>query len=212
MDDDNGDDSGSAYIFKRDGTSWRQQAKLTATDGAADNWFGWSVSISVDYAIVGANHDDDNGDNSGSAYIFKRDGTSWSQQAKLLASDGFAGDGFGDSVSISGDYAIVGAINDDDNGTDSGSAYIFKRGETWNQQVKLTASDGALGDWFGDSVSISSGYAIVGSSGDNDNGSNSGSVYIFSKPLCPISDQTGDCFVNFEDLAVMCNEWLLGPQ
>ena len=77
-------------------------------------YFGHSVSISGDYAVVGAYYDDD-GDvsNSGSAYIFVRDGTSWSQQAEIVASDAAMGDRFGKSVSISGDYAVVGAYIDD---------------------------------------------------------------------------------------------------
>ncbi|MCX5635489.1 MAG: FG-GAP repeat protein [Planctomycetota bacterium] len=137
-DDDNGGDSGSAYIFNRDGTNWVQQQKLTASDGAASDQFGYSVSISGDYAIVGAYGDDDKGSASGSAYIFKRDGTSWVQQQKLLASaDGATNDYFGRSVSISGDYAIAGAYGDDDKGSCSGSAYIFKRdGTSWSEQAK----------------------------------------------------------------------------
>ncbi|NNF20660.1 MAG: hypothetical protein HKN67_01865, partial [Saprospiraceae bacterium] len=87
---------------------------------------GYSVSISGDYACIGAYHDDDGGTNSGSAYIFKRSGTLWSQQTKLTASDAAAGDFFGYSVSISGDYACMGAYNDDDGGTSSGSAYVFQ--------------------------------------------------------------------------------------
>jgi len=171
--------SGSAYIFKRDGTSWVQQPKLTALDGAASDYFGCSVSISGDYAIVGAYGDDVNGTDSGSAYIFFRSGTSWSQQAKLTASDGAASDRFGYSVSISGDYAIVGAYGDQ---TSKGSAYIFLRsGTSWSQQAKLTASDGAANDWFGNSVSISGDYAIVGAFYDDDNGSASGSAYIFKR-------------------------------
>ncbi|MCH7820177.1 MAG: FG-GAP repeat protein, partial [Candidatus Marinimicrobia bacterium] len=91
--------------------------KITASDGAADDFFGISVSISGDYAVVGAYWGgDDKGDASGSAYVFKRTGTSWAQEAKLLPSDGAAGDEFGYSVSISGDYAVVGALGDDDNG------------------------------------------------------------------------------------------------
>jgi hypothetical protein len=178
FDDDKGTDSGSAYIFFRSGTSWSQQAKLTASDGAAGDLFGNSVSISGDYAIVGANQDDVNGMvDSGSAYVFLRSGTSWSQQAKLTASDGAAVDLFGRSVSISGDYAIVGADYDDDNGSASGSAYVFLRsGTSWSQQAKLTASDGAAGDRFGWSVSVSGDYAIVGAYGDN---SSKGSAYIF---------------------------------
>ncbi|KAA3604309.1 MAG: T9SS C-terminal target domain-containing protein [Calditrichaeota bacterium] len=184
------DTPGFAYIFKRSGTSWSQEAKLTASDGAAYDYFGRSVAISGDYAIVGAYGDDDNGDLSGSAYIFNRSVSSWSQQDKLTASDGFSGDLFGYSVSISGDYAIVGAENDDDNGTDSGSAYLFERsGSSWSQQDKLTASDGASSDSFGESVSISGDYAIIGASADDDNGSASGSAYIFSRSVSSWSQQ-----------------------
>ena len=181
-DDDNGGDSGSAYIFERSGSSWNQVAKLTAGDAAAGDWFGESVSISGNYAIVGADLDDDNGVRSGSAYIFERSGSSWNQVAKLTAGDGDANDRFGWSVAISGGYAIVGAFGDDDNGGDSGSAYIFERsGSSWNQVAKLTAGDGDADDWFGLSVSISGGYAIVGAYGDDDNGGDSGSAYIFER-------------------------------
>ncbi|MHC4647274.1 MAG: FG-GAP repeat protein [Planctomycetota bacterium] len=203
------DRAGSAYIFKRSGTSWSEQAKLTASDGAAGDLFGVS-SISGDYAIVGAKWDDDR---AGSAYIFRRYGTSWPQQAKLIASDRAADDSFGSSVSISGDYAIVGAYNDDDNGSNSGSAYIFKRdGLSWSEQTKLLASDSAANDYFGVSVSVSGDYAVVGAYGDDDNGSSSGSAYMFGKVLCPSSDLTGDCFVSFSDFAIMAGEWLQGVE
>jgi predicted amidohydrolase len=192
-DDDNGQiNTGSAYIFVRSGSSWTQQAKLTAgTDASEYDNFGRSVSISSDgsTAIVGAPVDDDNGQtNSGSVYIFVRSGSSWTQQAKLTAgADAAAGDFFGESVSISGDgsTAIVGAVFDDDNGqNDSGSAYIFVRsGSSWTQQQKLTAgTDAGDGDKFGNSVSISSdgSTAIVGAYVDDDNGQiNTGSAYIF---------------------------------
>ena len=171
---------GSAYVFLFDGTSWSQQAKLTADDGVANDHFGGSVAISGDYAIVGSYWDDDNGSNSGSAYVFHFDGTSWSQQAKLVAGDGAEGDRFGGSVAISGDSAIVGAHFDDDNGSDSGSAYIFGRtGVFWVQQAKILPDDGATGALFGCSVAISGDYAIVGGEGDDDNGTYSGSAYLF---------------------------------
>ncbi|MCH7819670.1 MAG: T9SS type A sorting domain-containing protein, partial [Candidatus Marinimicrobia bacterium] len=126
-DDDIGDQSGSAYVFKRTGTSWTQEAKLLPSDGAALDHFGSSVSISGDYAVVGATGDDDNAPDAGSAYLFKRSGTSWTQEAKILASDGATGDYFGlsGSASISGDYAVVGAFDADDNGSGSGSAYVY---------------------------------------------------------------------------------------
>jgi hypothetical protein len=183
LDDDRGISSGSAYIFKRNGTSWIQQAKINASDGAANDHFSQSsVSISGDYAIVGAYLDDDRGSASGSAYIFKRNGTSWIQQAKINASDGATYDYFGISASVSGDYAIVGAYGSDDSGGNSGSAYIFKRnGTSWSQHVKINVSDGAAGDHFGYSASISGDYAIVGAYLDDDRGSNSGSEYIFKR-------------------------------
>ena len=178
-DGDSGLTSGSAYILKRDDMSWNGQAKLVASDGAAGDYFGWSVSISGDYAIVGACRDDDNGDDSGSVYIYKRDGTTWSQQSKITASDSAACDYFGVSVSISGDYAIVGAGCDDDNGANSGSSCPFKRnGTTWSQQAKITASDGAADDNFGSSVSISGDHAIVGALWDDDNGDGSGCLHL----------------------------------
>ncbi|NOX87422.1 MAG: T9SS type A sorting domain-containing protein [Calditrichaeota bacterium] len=156
-------DAGAAYIFIRNGDSWTEQAKLTASDAQADDYFGHSVSISGDYAIISAIGVDDGGDLAGAAYIFKRSGTTWTEQAKITASDAQANDYFGYSVSISGDYAIVGARMEDAGGGNAGAAYIFKRsGTNWTQQVKLTASDADAGDQFGWSVSISGDYAIVG--------------------------------------------------
>ena len=202
--DDNGDGSGSAYIFKRTGTNWAQEAKLLPSDGAAGDLFGLSVSISGDYAVVGAWRDDDNGDGSGSAYVFKRTGPFWAQEAKLLASDGASLDLFGRSVSISGDYAVVGACCDDDNGSSSGSAYVFKRTDTtWTEEAKLLPADGAAEDIFGHSVSISGEYAVVGAFFDDDNGSSSGSAYLFKRngtswaqeaKLLPADGAAGDLF------------------
>ena len=181
-DDDNGSTSGSAYIFQRTGAAWTQQAKLLPDDGAAHDSFGCSVSVSGDYAVVGAVYDDDNGDGSGSAYIFQRSGSAWAQQAKLTADDGAEWDKFAYSVSISGDYAVVGAYCDDDSGDGSGSAYIFqKTGSSWTQQAKLTANDGDSRDYFGISVSIDGDYAVVGAHCDDDNGDFSGSAYIFHR-------------------------------
>jgi len=179
-DDDNGVDSGSIYVFIRNGTSWTQQTKLLASDGASEDMFGWSVSLSGDTALIGAVDDDDNGADSGSAYVFTRNGTTWTQQAKLLASDGSINDFFGGSVSLSADTALIGAFCDDDHGAQSGSAYVFTRhGTIWSQQQKLLALDGAAFDYFGWSVSLSGDTALIGADGDNDNGNSSGSAYVF---------------------------------
>ena len=181
LDDDKGGSSGSAYVFVRaaDGT-WSQQAKLTANDGASGDWFGISVSISGDTAVIGAYNDFELGKGYfGSAYVFVRaaDGT-WSQQAKLTAADGTNDDRFGFSVAVSGDTALIGADGDDH---DSGSAYVFVRAAdgTWTQQAKLTAADRSVGDEFGFSVSVSGDTSLIGAFGDNDKGHESGSSYVF---------------------------------
>ena len=179
-DDDKGSNSGSAYIFRYDGTSWVEEAKLTASDGAAGDWFGCSVSISGDNVVVGAQEDDDLGGSSGSAYIFRYSGTNWVEVAKLTASDGSINDAFGNSVSISGETVVVGAYWDDDAGWNSGSAYVFRyNGSSWFEETKLTSSDAAYEDFFGESVSISGDTVVIGAFGDDDGGNNSGSAYIF---------------------------------
>jgi len=181
--DDFGSDSGSAYMYTFVSGAW-QETKLLASDGAASDFFGTSVSISGDgiTAIVGAFGDDDNGSDSGSAYMYTLVSGAW-QETKLLASDGTNGDYFGNSVSISGDgaTAIVGATYSSGNNSNSGSAYTFKFIDGAWQETKLLASDGASGDNFGTSVSISSDgtTVLVGASGDDDLGSNSGSIYIY---------------------------------
>jgi len=172
---------GSAYIFQHDGSNWVEQTKLKPSDVVRGDNFGWSVTISGDYALVGSRYDDDNGEWSGSVYVFHYEGRNWEEQTKLFASDGAPHDYFGFSLSLSGDYAIVGAAYDDnENGPDAGSAYIFHHdGSNWIEQTKLLASDGATGDSFGKSVSLSGEYALIGADDDGDNGANSGSAYIF---------------------------------
>jgi MYXO-CTERM domain-containing protein len=176
-------DQGSAYVFVRSGSAWTQQAKLTAGDGAANDAFGSSVSVSGDTALLGA-HQDDIGisTNQGSAYVFVRTGTTWTQQAKLTAGDGVTADTFGYSVSVSGDTALVGAYWDNIGAnTDQGSAYVFVRsGTSWSEQAKLTASDGAAFDYFGSSVSVSGDTAVVGAYFDDVGANvNQGSAYVF---------------------------------
>jgi hypothetical protein len=150
------------------------ESKILASDGAEFDYFGASVAIGNGRIVVGAAFDDDNGSNSGSAYIFDLNGT---QLAKIDASDGAANDQFGNSVAIGNGRIVVGSHQDEDNGSTSGSAYIFDLDGT--QLAKITASDGAAGDRFGYSVAIGSGRIVVGAYGDDDNGTSSGSAYIF---------------------------------
>jgi len=210
QDDDSGVDSGSAYVFERVGGVWTQTAKLLAADGDDGDSFGYSVSVSGEAALVGANSDDDLGNSSGSAYMFERGGGEW-MQTKLLAADGAAYDSFGCAVSIAGDRAIVGARSDDDGASNSGSAYIFENvGGAWGQTAKLMASDGAPDDWFGWSVSVSGGTAVVAARLDDDGGQDSGSAYVFDLcPSCP-ADFNGDGTVNTLDVLAFLNAWAAG--
>lgn len=171
-DDDMGTDSGSAYVFRWDGSNWVQHQKLIVPDGVTGDWFGCSVAMSGDYAIVGARYGDSNATDSGSAYVYCRDGTDWPLQAKLTAKDGFSGACFGISVSIDGNKAIVGAFCD----RDGGATYIFRRdGTCWSQELKLMALDSAPGDAFGRSVAIEADKAVIGADGFD----SKGSAYVF---------------------------------
>ncbi len=161
-DDDAGSRSGSAYVFVRSGSTWTQEAKLVADDGAVDDEFGTAVSLSSDRALVGAPFDDDAGDSSGSAYVFVRSGSTWTQEAKLTAEDAAMLDFFGRTVSLFGDRALLGAQSKNVFGASSGAAYVFVRsGSTWTQEARLTVADGAAHDNFGSSVSLSADRALV---------------------------------------------------
>ncbi len=178
-------EQGSAYVFTRSGTTWTPQQKLTATDGAADDFFGNSVTLSGDTVVVGAVRDDmDTKVDQGSAYVFIRSGTTWTQQQKLTAADGVGHDDFGISVALSGDTVVVGASDAKIGAnTNQGSAYVFTRsGSVWTQQQKLTANDGAALDQFGFSVALSGDTVVVGAASDDIGANtNQGSAYVFTR-------------------------------
>lgn len=190
-DDDAGTSSGSAYVFSRNQggpDNWGEVKKLTASDAAASDMFGERVSVSGDVVIVGAAEDDDDGLSSGSAYVFFRNQggpDNWGEIAKLTASDAAAGDRFGGSVAASGDVAVVGAREDDDDGTSSGAVYLFYRNQggpdNWGEVVKQTASDAASGDALGWYVAVSGDIAVAGAIGDDDNGNGAGAAYVFMR-------------------------------
>jgi len=182
--------TGRAYVFVHSGTGWSEQAKLITSDGAPGASFGWSVTVHGDTAVVGASEDDDNGTGSGAAYVFVRNGVSWSEQAKLTASDATTYGFFGRSVAVHGDTAVIGASENDDNGTNSGAAYVFVRsGASWSEQTKLTASDAAAHDSFGNSVAVHGDTVVIGASGNDDNGTDSGAAYIFVRSGASWSEQ-----------------------
>ncbi|MFQ5413150.1 MAG: FG-GAP repeat protein [Phycisphaerae bacterium] len=180
--------SGTAYVYRNVGGNWVAEGKLIANDAATDDFFGWSVRVRGDVAIVGAYGDDGAGPDSGAAYVFRFNGGSWVEEAVLTAADAAVLDWFGYSVSISGDVAIVGALlDDDDDGAllKSGSAHVYYfDGSTWAEQVTPSASDNEAGDRFGRSVAVLDGVAVVGAYLDDDACvdnvfCNSGSVYTF---------------------------------
>ena len=187
FDDDNGSASGSAYIYNLDGTG---EVKVTASDGTSGDRLGVSVAVGNDKIVVGAYADDDDGSNSGSVYVYNIDGTN---EVKLTASDAAANDVFGQSVAVGNDKIVVGAYADDDEGTNSGSVYVYNLDGTG--EVKITASDGAQYDSFGNSVAVGNDKIVVGAYGDDDDGSNSGSVYVYNL------DGTGETKINGSDTA-----------
>jgi len=177
-------DTGAAHVFVKSERGWEHQAKLSADDASEADAFGWSVSISGNTAIIGAALADDGGNDAGSAYVFVRSGSIWTQQAKLAANDGSAEDRFGTSVSINGDTAVVGSrFGSSASGPNTGCAYIFHRsGGIWTQQAKLTADDAADSDEFGISASISGDTVAIGSRyGDSDSAADAGAVYVFER-------------------------------
>ena len=148
---------------------------MLASDGVADDEFGYSVAIDDNHAIVGSRPT-----GTGAAYVFSRNEDEWVEEAILTPGDGASGDGFAISVAISGNLALVGSWRDDDNGFNSGSAYVFeKTASNWIERNKLIASDGSNDDWFGEFVALSGPYALIAARLDDDNGSQSGSVYLF---------------------------------
>ncbi|MCH8260875.1 MAG: hypothetical protein IIC46_11790 [Planctomycetes bacterium] len=182
-----GQASGAAYVFRFDAKSgqWIEQAKLTASDPAAWDNFGWAVSISGDVVLIGAPRDDDVPVDSGSAYVFVKPEGGWvdmTETAKLTASDAASSDKFGISVSISGDVALIGAWKDDDAGSQSGSAYVFRfdpKLSDWIQEQKLVGSDLDEADGFGFAVSLSDNVALIGARSHDDGGFAAGSAYVF---------------------------------
>ncbi len=158
--------AGDAYAFERSGTAWSQHGTPTTSGAAA---LGWSVAISGSTAVIGA---PDKDSRAGDAYVFERAGTEWSQQAKLTASHPAAGEGFGDSVAITGSTALIGAPREG-----AGAAYVFERaGTEWSRQAKLTASHPTVGEEFGHSVAISGSTALIGAPGNG-----AGAAYVFER-------------------------------
>ena len=161
--------AGAAFVYVLTGSTWTQQAILLANDGTSNDEFGYSVAINEDTIVVGSFHDDVAFSNSGSAYVFVRNGTIWTQQQKLTASDGTADDEFGNSVGIFLNDIIVGAHHADlPSNAEAGAGYRFIRsGGIWSQSQRLNpVAPVPLGDHFGSSVAMDDHKAAIGAAGD----------------------------------------------
>ncbi|MCA8944076.1 MAG: FG-GAP repeat protein [Planctomycetes bacterium] len=208
-------DSGGAYVFVRSGADWSQEAYLKPSNTGANDRFGHSVSIAGDTIVVGSPFEssgatgvngielDDSATSSGAVYVFVRSGTVWTQQAYLKASNTGVGDGFGYSVSISGDTIVVGspferssATGIDGDGSDnaalqSGAAYVFVRsGTVWTQQAYVKASNTGDFDSFGYSVAISGDTIVVGAFQES-----SSATGVDGDQLDNVSDRAGAAYV-----------------
>jgi hypothetical protein len=173
-------DQGSAYVFRRTGGAWAQEAQLLAPDGQAGDVLGQSVALEGDVAVVGSSINTKPAGFNGSVYVFRRTGTSWAFEQKLTPNDPQANDWFGNSVAISGDTIIVGArMKNITPNAAQGAAYVFRRaGGVWTQETRLTAGDGAAADEFGAAVALSSNTAVVGATGKN---AQRGAAYVFTR-------------------------------
>lgn len=193
------DNGGAAYVLHHNGSGWDPGATLAAPEPQPDASFGNSAGLDGDFAIVGAHLEDGvDGDlpiDAGAAYVFHFDGSSWDAGTRLAASDAEAGDRFGESVALSGEYAIVGAIDADGVGAqsaDAGAAYVFHFDKSgWDQGTRLGVLDLGEGDGFGVNVALSGEYAIVGASRDDGAGDlleDAGAAYVFHRTVATTWD------------------------
>ncbi|MBC8100068.1 MAG: hypothetical protein H7Y11_11545 [Armatimonadetes bacterium] len=180
----------NAYVYVRTGTTWGRQAVLNVSDDAPNQQFGIAVALSANgnTALIGADQHDVTAIDQGAVYVFTRNGTLWSQEAKLAASDAGADDYFGRSVTLNGDgnIALIGSIGDTVDGkVGQGSAYVFTRNNTiWTQQSKLIANDGKPETFFGRAVALNAdgNTALVGSDWDDIGAKDKqGSAYVFTR-------------------------------
>lgn len=187
LDDDSKVTSGSAYVYRYTGGVWVEEAKLVADDPFAGDAFGLSVDIEDELALIGSSFDDDTGTDSGSAYVFERDGTTWTQAAKLTASNGATGDRFGAAVAlgedpVDGTFAVVGAYRSDASAVDTGQAYVYRRNELdeWDEEAILAPAGLLGGDEFGVAVDGDLTNLVIGAWRDDETATDAGAAYVYS--------------------------------
>lgn len=182
--DEKGKDSGAVIIFERKVNEWKQTQILTAPDTKSGDAFGQSISLTENHLVVGAPRNDAMGEDSGAAYIYKRDGGKWHYQTKITANDGAAGDLFGISLDIDDSTIIVGADLHDKKAENAGAVYVYAlENKQWKQEAKLMAHDAGDTDIFGVRVSLSGNTALISARRDDIEGMgvDAGSAYIFER-------------------------------
>lgn len=181
-DDDNGQSAGAAYVYRYNGSTWVEEAKLIASDGTPFDRFGTSVRLSGDYAFVGAQGAFNGVADTGAVYVFEYDGTNWVEFAKLVTPNIIGNDaGFGESISVSGDVLAIGAQWDRALGTSAGAAFAFRfNGTSWVEEAKLFGSDTSSSDEFGGAVSVDGDTILVGARNATPDGfGHDGAAYVF---------------------------------
>lgn len=164
-DSDLGPESGAAYVFERNGSTWTQKHKFLRPNGTSFEHFGFSCAIHGNRFIVGAPAANEFGTASGAAVAYQQTGTMWQLLQLLTAADGRPGQFFGSSVAMTQDTIVIGAPSDNDLGPSSGAAYIFNNGQVINTSAKLHGDDTKLGDHYGYSVAVNGSRVIVGAPG-----------------------------------------------
>ena len=179
-DDEAGANAGAAYVIRRVGLDWVEEAKLFSANPDSNYHFGHAVAALGDFLFVGEPDDDDLLDKAGSVHVFERIAGVWTHQDELTASDFDDGDRFGWSIAADDFWLVIGAKHDDEGGNDAGAAYVFTQvGNTWTESQKLVAGDASDIAQFGDAVAIEGSLLLVGAWQDGENGTFSGAAYLF---------------------------------
>lgn len=217
---DNGVTTGAVHVFVRNGETWTHQKKLVPLAAAADDQFGYALGLDGDVAIIGAPADDEAAPDAGAAYFYNRSGTTWAEPMKLIASSPGEAGFFGVSVAIAKSTALVGAW-DDGSAKNAGAVFVYANdGMSWTNQSTLVPTDPSNEDLFGFSVALSGDRALIGASGGDDRGTDSGAAYLFvrngttwaqDQKLLPTDGAAGDVFgysvAIWDDLATIGAYW-----
>jgi hypothetical protein len=176
---------GKAYVYRYSGGFWREEQILVGSDTQPGDEFGNGVAVDGDTIVVGAPLADQAGTDDGAAYVFRYDGTTWNEEAKLVRTAVADSTSFGYSCELEGDLCVVGSPRDDENGFESGAAFTFRReGTTWTELAKLTRRGAGVDEWFGGHLAMDGDYLMSGAYHVDSSGAlgDSGAVTVYSSP------------------------------